>query len=219
MIKQVADILKSKVDDLQLFPTVAGLVTVFEKPRFITGADGSRVQNGTDVFPIACDGDMQDETKYSYYIPESERGGVCFFTEAGPTNFVAEAGAKGGMLEYSFILRFLAWYNLESAAIARCSYDDVIIPVMIKQFYGTHISARVRDSIHAVHVTGVSVLQKQPEIFNPFTFVANGRERGLFIAPYDYFGLQITGTFILKVGCVDCNDLPTFTPGAITKRK
>jgi hypothetical protein len=219
MIKQVADILKQKVDDLQLFPTVAGLVTVFEKPRFISAADGARVQNGTDVFPIACDGDMQDETKYTYYIPESERGGVCFFTEAGPTNFVAEAGPKGNELEYSFTLRFLAWYNLESAAIAQCSYGHILIPAIIKQFHGRHGNTCADSAVSAVHVTGVSVLQKQPEIFNPFTFVANGRERGLFIAPYDYFGLQITGTFILKVGCVDCNDLPTFTPGAITKRK
>ena len=218
MIKHVADILKTKIEGLQLFQNVAGLVTVYEKPRFIQTADGARVLAGTDVFPIACDGDTQDETKYTYYIPESEKGGVCFFTEAGPTNFVGEAGPKGKELEYSFTLRFLAWYNLESAAIAQCSYGHVLIPAVIKEFYGWHGNSCDNNLVSTVNVAGVSVLQRQPEIFNPFTFVTNGRERGLFIAPYDYFGLQITGTFILKVGCVDCDNLPTFTGGAVTKR-
>ena len=39
-------------------------------------------------------------------------------------------------------------------------------------------------------------------MFLPFTFATDGDKRGLFIWPYDYFGLQLTGTFVINRNCL-----------------
>jgi hypothetical protein len=225
MVKIIADILQDRVAQLGFFPSdrLAGLVTAFEKPTFTKADNGQNVRTGTLIYPVACGDNPDVESTYQHYEPQSEKGAVAFFVETAAVQFRESVAPKGNELEYAFSLRFLAWMNLKSAGVAQCSYSANIVPVMIKQLYGVHSGdclndTPVADWIKQVHVLEVSQMQKTPEIFGNFSFVQLGRERGLFMHPYDYFGLNISGRFILKTGCIDCDTLPNIVPGPIAKR-
>jgi len=225
MIKIVADILQDRIAQLGFFPSsrLAGLVTAFEKPIFTKADNGQNVRTGTLIYPVACGDNPDIESTYQQYVPESEHGAVAFFVETAAVQFQSVVGPKNSELEYSFSLRFLAWMNLKSAGIAQCSYSANVVPVMIKQLHGVHsgdclVNTPVSDWIKQVNVLEVSQMQKTPDMFGNFSFVALGRERGLFMYPYDYFGLNIAGRFVLKTGCIDCGNLPNIVTGPITKK-
>jgi hypothetical protein len=45
-------------------------------------------------------------------------------------------------------------------------------------------------------------LQKSPSVFAPFTFATDPKRQALFMYPYDYFAIQVSGTFIINVNCL-----------------
>jgi hypothetical protein len=96
----------------------------------------------------------------------------------------------------------------ETITAGGCLPSSRVSPFVIAQLYGNHTAVGKfgggleEETFLAIEVTGIRQLTQTPSIFEPFTFARDGVNRHLFTYPYDYFGLQITGTFVVNRNCL-----------------
>jgi hypothetical protein len=182
----------------------------------VHGADRPQVVTGYESFPIACDvnaEDCWDNGRFKLLEPDSSKAAVAFFVDNGGSALTAIEGPKTAFMRISFDIKFLCWVNMQRLGGTivgdGCYVSGRVAPYVIAELYGQHTSEDVEavfgagsieaDTFQAVEVTGWRQLKKEPGMFQPFTF-ANKNE--LFIWPYDYFGLQLTGTFVVNRHCL-----------------
>lgn len=235
MLSAIADILKYKLTDSTDSPALdwierfGGLVISAAKANTVQSQDGAFVNAGYQYWPVACDVNaekcFEDFAKLKWFVPDSSLAAVAFFTDGGGTRFLRfdENVPQRGGLVYQFNLRFLCWVNMKRLGDAitsgECYVADKVVPYVIAKFFEAHSAATVFGSgtpkakaYRNIEVTSVSQLQKQPSIFNPFTFAQLPDKQALFIWPYDYFGLQIQGEFTLHRNCLAELYTPPFVP-------
>lgn len=216
MTAAIADILKSKLVNLPWIERFAGLVTPATRPLITTGADGVQVVAGYQVCPVACDvnaANCWENGKYKLLEPDSTKTAIAFFTDNGGATFKEIQGPKNAYLVFSFDLKFLCWLNLErigqELTYGHCNVSGRLAPLVMKQFYGCHSAfgkfdgAAEEEALQSIEVTSLSQYAKTSAIFQPFTFAVEGEKRGLFMYPYDYFGIRIGGTFRVNVKCLE----------------
>jgi hypothetical protein len=205
MVAVIASILKDKISALKFIDRLAGLAVQGVRPEFKKDAPGlSMIKIPADgVYPIACDADAEcwENGQYKHLLPDASKGSVAFFTDNGGTQLASVEGPKQSRLKFSFDIRFLCWLNLPKLAQTECNFSGLIVPEVLAQFHGQHETGT--DRIQALEVTGLKQLIKLPSMFSPFTFAQEGANKGLFLYPYDYFGINIKGTFIIPKNCLD----------------
>lgn len=224
MVSVVADILKSTLSSLDWIERLGGLVVPATRPVIAHGADGVQVVTGYQSYPVACDVNVEncwENGKFKHFEPDSSKAAIAYFVDNGGIGMQAVEGPKNTFLKCSFDIRFLCWMNLkrlgDQITDSACYAADRVAPYVIAQFMNaggniaftaTDIAAifgasDVRSDIfQEVQVTGWRQLRREPSMFLPFTFATDGDKRGLFIWPYDYFGLQLTGTFVINRNCL-----------------
>ena len=218
MVAAIADILKYKLTGLDWIERFGGLVSAAAKPNTVQSADGAFVNAGYQYWPVACDVNVErcfeDQAKLKWFVPDSSVSAVAFFTDGGGTVYrgLADVPNRGGLV-YQFNLRFLCWLNMKRLGDAitsgECFATDKVVPYVIAKFWEDHSAATVfgadtpkAKAYRNIEVTAVNQLQRQPSIFNPFTFAQLQDKQALFLWPYDYFGLQVQGTFTLYRHCL-----------------
>lgn len=218
MIAAIADILKFKLTDLDWIERFGGLVVSAAQANTVQSADGAFVNAGYQYWPVACDVNVEkcfeDKRKLKWFVPDSSLAAVAFFVDNGGTNFLrlADVPNRGG-LTYQFNLKFLCWLNLkrlgDAIAYGECFASDKVVPYIIAKFWESHSAADVFGAgtpkamaYRDVEVTSVNQLTRSPSLFNPFTFSTLPDKQAMFIWPYDYFGLDVKGTFTLYRHCL-----------------
>lgn len=215
MISAIADVLKSKLVNLPWLERFGGLVNTATRPVFAQGADGVQVVTGYQVYPVACDvnaANCWEGGVYKHFEPDSSKTAIAFFVDNGGCVFRSIEGPKNAFIKLTFDLRFLVWLNIPrlgpELTTGECNISGRLAPYVMAQFWGCHnafgkFDGNVEESIfQAVEVNQLSQLPKNPSMFQPFTFATDGEKRGLFLYPYDYFGIRIGGTFTINRNCL-----------------
>lgn len=215
MTSVIADILKSKLENLAWIERFGGMVSTATRPELVQGAEGAQVVKGYQSYPVACGVNVDNcwETgAFKHFEPDSTKSAIAFFSDGGGVTLKEVMGPKNAALKFQFDLRFLCWLNTkrlgDDITNGGCLPSGRIAPYVIAQLHGEHSPVGLfgggieEDVYQGVEVTNVRELTKTPSMFEPYSFARDGQNRGLFIFPYDYFGLGITGTFVLNKNCL-----------------
>lgn len=236
MVSVIADILKSQLTDLDWIERFGGLVVPATRAVTTQGADGAMVVTGYQSYPVACDVNVEncwESGKFKHFEPDSSKSAIAYFVDNGGAALQAIEGPKNAYLKCSFDIRFLCWMNLkrlgEQITDSSCYASGRVVPYVIAQFMnaGSNIAftaAQIEavfgvgyiqaSAFQEVQVTGFRQLRREPSMFAPFTFATDGEKRGLFIWPYDYFGIQLTGTYVVNRNCLADLYTPPFVATA-----
>ena len=215
MISVIADVLKNKLDNLEWIERFGGLVSNATRPVLKQGADGVQVVTGYQTYPVACGVNLEncwENGRFKHFEPDSTKSAIAFFVDNGGVQLRENFGPKLAWLKFEFDLKFLMWLNNkrlgEAITAGNCLPAGRIAPYVVAQLFGTHTAVGVfggdieEEIFGQIEVTGVRELRKNPGMFEPFSFASDGDKRGLFIEPYDYFGLQLTGSFVINKNCL-----------------
>jgi len=221
MLSVIADVLKAKLVNLEWLERFGGLVSQASKPDFATGADGAQVVKGYLVYPVSCEVNEEncwENGQFRHFEPDSRKSAIAFFVDNGGVTLKSVESPRGANLKFEFNLKFLCWMNTArlgpSITGGRCLPSGRISPYVISELFGEHsiagvFSGGIEETIfRGIEVTSISEIPKSPTMFEPFTFARDGINRNLFISPYDYFGLNIRGEFVVNKNC-----LPAFGDG------
>ena len=216
MVSAIATVLKSKLVNLPWIERFGGLVNVATRPIVAQGADGVSVVTGYQSCPVACDvnqANCWDNGLFKHFEPDSTKTAVAFFVDNGGIVFKQVEGPKLANLIFTFDLKFLCWMNLprmgEDLTGGGCDVSGRLTPLVMKQFWGCHDAfgkfegGPQEQALRGIEVKTLSQYRKDPSIFAPFTFATDGEKRGLFLYPYDYFGIRITGEFRVNTHCLE----------------
>lgn len=215
MTSVIADILKTKLENLAWVERFGGLVQNATRPEFVKGDGGAQIVKGYQTYPVACGvnaTECWENDRYRHFEPNSTKAAIAFFADNGGTDLKGYEGPFNSFLKFSFNIKFLCWMNLnrlgEDITAGGCLPSGRVAPFVISQLFGDHSAVGLfaggleEEVFQGIEVTGVRELPKNPSIFEPYTFARDGVNRGLFIYPYDYFGLAITGTFVFNRNCL-----------------
>lgn len=208
MINAVGEILKSKLVPLTWLERLGGVVETAVKPNFVTGDGGAQIKTGELVYPVACgttDAACWNEGKYKFFTPDSSVTAVAFFRDTAGVA-VQSVLHDNARIRYSFELQFLCWLNLKKLGVIECNFSEKVAPYVVGRLWGDHSATDVfdggieEDIYQQITVNRIRQLPKSPAMFQPYTFATDGR--GLFLYPYDYFGLAVSGTFDININCL-----------------
>ena len=221
MVSVIADILKASLEDLSWMERFGGLVVPATKPIFKQDLNGVQVKTGEQVYPVACEVNMEDcweSGAFKHFEPDSKKAAIAFFTDNGGCQLLAIEGPKEAYFKFSFDLKFLCWLNTarlgESITGGKCIPAGRVAPYILSQFAGYHTAVgkfggAIEEMVYqAVEVTDIRELPKNASMFEPFSFAREGVDKNHFIYPYDFFGFQVKGTFVINKNC-----LPDFGVG------
>jgi len=229
MIAAIADILKDTLTGLDWIERFAGLVVEAKKPTTVTGGDGQTLVTGWQSWPIACDVNaekcFENQQKLKWFVPDSSVSAVAYFVDNGgcvSLGFDDNTPNRGGLV-YRFNLKFVCWMNMKRLGDAitsgECYAADKVVPYVIASFHNPRTAAQVfgANTVKAlayrrIEITNVTQLQKTPQLFAPFSFWNLPDKQAMFIWPYDYFSLQIQGTFVVNRFCLADLYEPPFVP-------
>ena len=215
MLSVITDILKTRLENLTWMERFGGMVQNATRPEFVKGADNSMVVKGYQTYPVSCGvnaANCWENGVYKHFEPESTKAAIAFFTDNGGVVLKGYEGPFNAFMKFTFDIKFLCWMNLnrlgEDITAGGCLPSGRVAPFVISQLFGDHSAVGLfnggleEEVFQGIEVTGIRELVKNPAIFEPYTFAKDGANRGLFIYPYDYFGLNITGTFVINRNCM-----------------
>lgn len=201
MNRKVANILKSKIEDLGFVDRLAGLVQPVRVD--VKSGDG----RSEKVFPISCDLTHSECIKGNYedLAPNSKHKSVIYFEDNG----VRYVRTERNNIYYESSLRLVGWLNLARLYELDCKYDkcDItacVITNIIQAFHGTPYHDSPFLNIYSV-IASQEI--RDANIFGRYTY--NEKVTQYLMAPYDFFALNIQTAFAVPVGCIDdCFVLP-----------
>ena len=215
MLSVIADVLKNRLTDLPWMERFGGMVSAAHKPLTKPGADGAQVQYGTQVSPVAFGVNAEncwESDRWKYFEPDSSKAAISFFTGNGNWRIKSIEGPKNAWAVIEFDIKFLCWMNTArlGATITAGGENpsDRVTPYVINKFFGAQSVAGLfgggmeEDVFREIEIKGIRGLDKNPSMFEPFSFARDGVNKNLFIYPYDYFGLSISGTFRFNINCL-----------------
>lgn len=208
MLNIIADILNAKLANLVWIEARSGMTVAATKTDYapITMEDGTvkMIALPPLVYPVACGTsypECWDNGKYKHLTPDENKGALAFFVDPGGVSLKEVLGPKAGLLRFQFRIKFLLWLNLRRllpADSTDCNLSGRVAPYLAAQFYGDHTSS-LPDVYRSVRVDSIQQLGKDPSMFKPYTFADNG---AVFLYPYDYLGMMLSGTFDISRNCL-----------------
>lgn len=202
MVAAIAHILKENIGTLPWIRRYGSLVVPVTKPKVLHDAKSGDLKVGADqVYPLSCDANFErcwETGTYKHFEPSDDMESIAFFMDGGGCVLKSVEGPKRQNYIFTFNLKFLCWMNVRKLGFEDCQVTALAVPNVITKLIGTHSAAGTAyEGYRNIEVTNIREMEKNPSMFMPFTFATEGNRRGIFLFPYDYFGLQITGTFML----------------------
>lgn len=195
MNKEIADILKAKIVDLDFVDKIAGLVA----PVYvdITDENGARVQK---CYPVSCTTTAQDCKlgAYNDLCPDSKYKTVIYFEDRG----VSYDRREGKLVFYKSNLRLVCWINavkLESDWCADgtdCSFAADIIKEIVCAL--PEFPENISPFVRVIPVVTSEEIRSNA-IFSQYTY--NEKQVQYLMYPYDYFALNIETEFAVCQNC------------------
>ncbi len=189
MNEKIANIIKTNIEGLAFVDKIAGLVRPM---RFeIVNPDGSKI---IKVLPVSCDITAEQCTNGNYLdlVPDAKYMSIIYFEDNGTTLM-----AKNDNWTYfNSRLTLVAWLNLKKIN-CECTDSYNIILSMLAILPEFPIQS---DIIREIRIVAVSEVPKTPSIFGKYTY--NEITSQYLVYPYDYFALNISVDYRIKLDCI-----------------
>lgn len=198
MNNTIADIIKTKIEDLDFVDKIAGLVsTVYMN---IPDENGTKVQK---AFPIACDVTAEDckQGAYNDLCPDSKYMTVIYFEDGG----VEFRERKNKFICYTSRLKLVCWINV-AKYLNECCNEGITCSasadIIKKILCALPTQPENIDPYVSVYPVVTSQAVRSNSIFSQYTY--NEKQTQYLLAPFDYFALNIVTDFC--VCTEDCDD-------------
>ena len=191
MNQAIADIIKTKIADLDFVDKIAGLVqTVYMD---ITNENNVKVPK---AYPVACCTTAEDckQGAYNDLAPDSKYKTVIYFEDGG----VSFERSTGTHKYYRSNLRLVCWINVaklkEQTCYTNltCTVSAHLIADIIRHLPTIPENISPFDQV-SIEVTNQVV--RSNSIFSAYTY--NEKQTQYLLSPYDFFALDIQTDFAL----------------------
>lgn len=192
MTKDIADLFKSKLQDLQgedkIITTLAGLTRVFE---YKTGT-GEGVTKRLP-FPLDCnqpEPNCEECNELFLLVPDQSKRCIVYF-EGGNSN---PLHSLGGATKYQSVLSLVCWYNTLGFATVE-NLQSRLIALFSDRCKSIMLNYEAEQTISDVVVEVTRVYDSDPQIFSKYTY---SQDKSQFLGcPFSSFKIDFKVTFLL----------------------
>ena len=212
MLSVIAEVLRDKLSTISWIERTGGLTLVASRPIFTTAANMQSVVSGYENYPVSCTVNLQDcweSGAYKLLEPDGYKSGVAFFMDNGGVEHIGTEGPRNANIRYRFNLKLLCWLNMNrlgsDITADGCNVSGRVVVYFMDKMLGKHSAAGLfgggieEDAFKWIEVTKVDELKKDIDLFSEFNF---SKRKDFFFWPYDYFGLRLTGEFVINTHCL-----------------
>jgi hypothetical protein len=196
----VANIIKSKFENLSFIDKIAGAVRVVSRQE-LSG-------NNTIVkkFPVDCGVSQSDcsSGKYVDLIPNSKYKSIHYFEDLG----VSKDGNDAKTFSFESKLKLIGWINQKKLGKTDCSVSHLAIAAILKQI-PTNFFYDATTGFSRISITCDGIEPKNADIFSKYSYKEEVNQYLMF--PYDYYAIDFTTKFTVPYQCIDSwvNDVET----------
>jgi len=191
MNKELSLILLSKLQDAPWISRTSGVVQVVN--RVIDTGDGTFV---TKRVPLAAYATSQDcGGTQADMIPDSSYKGMLYFEDGGVT---APVKARTGW-QYTSKLRLVCWLNTQLIT----GDDSTLLSARVITDIATRLSGNPFSNtpFSRIAVSISNIPMQDATIFSKYDY--SETETQYLMAPYEYFALDLSVTYIIAGSCVN----------------
>ncbi len=191
MTKDLADLLKSKLEDLhgedKVITTLAGLTRVFE---YKTGTGEGELKKLP--FPIDCnqpEPNCEDCNELFILVPDQNKRCIVYFEGGGSVPIQSLEGAT----KYQSVLSLVCWYNTNGFTTAE-NLQSRLIALFSDRCKSVMLNYGDGQSLCNVSVEVVRVYDSDPQIFSKYTY---NQDKSQFLGcPFSSFKIDFKVTFL-----------------------
>ena len=208
MIKDIANILKAKLQPLPFVDRLAGVVQIARSQETV---EGKLIQTR---FPISCDVNGEDCAEGGQrlidLIPNSEKKSVFYFEDIGGAQFIDRTRND---LNFQANLRLVGWLNMKELGKNQCSVTSLIVANVIRALTQGKKTFN-EDPFTRITIEINQQVLNNANIFSDYTYKET--ETQYLMYPYDFFALDLRVFFSINENCMDtfilepadeCNDI------------
>lgn len=194
MIKQIGNILISKVGTLPFVDKYAGVVKTLS---FVAQEGTKQVKK---MFPAACNITLEEcsSGRYKDLIPDSSKKSVLYLEDKG----LRIVRREGGLIFFKASYDLVCWLNMPKLGFADCSYSGIAITSILAKLPTTPFNNGIYNRI-AINVVSQATTQNNP--FQKYSYDETINQFLMF--PFDYFTLAIEIDFVVNQKCLSVAEL------------
>ena len=209
MIKDVANILKAKIDTLPFVDRIAGIVQIAKDKQPKQGGGFNEIK-----FPVGCEVNGTDceegSDRLTDLVPNSDKKSVFYFEDIGGVQFIERVRND---LNFQANLRLVGWLNMKLLGKNQCSVTSLIVANIIRSLTEGKKSFN-QDSFTRIKIEINQQVTNNANIFSNYTY--SETETQYLMYPYDFFALDLRVFFSINENCMDdfilspvdeCNDI------------
>lgn len=187
MINDIANILKSQIEDLNWIETIEGIV----KPLKYRQKGGKEVTIPAviNATPTLC-----QQGKYLDLLPDTKKKSIIYFEDGG---FDEIDSFSCHYLRYEAILKLICWVNLK---LINQTYNST---TLLEQSIIKAIPYQITNSSPYIKITATmnKMLKKGADLFTDYS---HDEIQSQFITyPYDCFGIEWKVEFSIHKSCIN----------------
>jgi hypothetical protein len=193
MNKELASILKSKIQNLPFIDKLAGLVQTVENVQFADGDPKNtpvrqKFPVSYDVTEDTCIGPEKD------LIPDSSLKSITYFEDFG-SKIVA---TRDGITEFNSQLRLICWLNRDKlTGNAYTEISAVCINSIIGKICRGHEDLGIFSRLHT---KAISIPPQNSALFNQYTYDETVRQ--FLRPPFEFFGIDFLCNYFVPGQCL-----------------
>jgi len=189
----IANILKSKLSEIEFVDKKAGLVHTAEKPE-PTDVEGAFMVR---KFPISNDVDYEEcfnSGAFKDLIPNSKSKGILYFEDQGSVPIEGRTGSQN----YRSKLRLVCWINNR---MIQGNNSEPIAHLLINQIrQSLEIGYFNENNISRIRVSSTNIVSNDLKLFSKYTYPSESLKYLMF--PYEAFGIDLSVEFSIGQSCL-----------------
>lgn len=195
MNRLVASILKSQLAGMPLIEKLAGLVQTHEYQETVFDENGENPRTVVKKIPVSCDMTVGtcDEKDL---VPDNSKKGILYFEDNG----VVSLGKEGQNFRYRSKLRMIVWFNSKWIDGNSCTEASAILINHVVASLSA-LNTASRQNLTRLQVSIDNIPRQGKALFAEYTYDAYNT--GYLMAPYEYFGIDISVDFQMHHSCID----------------
>lgn len=192
MNEKIANILKSKIQNLPFVDKIAGLVRPVKQE--VLGENNIKVLK---TFPVSADVsyDLLIGGKYRDLIPDSKYQSILYFEDNGCVLTYKDRGWVG----FNSKLTLIGWLNVKK--LMDCQTFTASTEVILSILSNLPEMPFNEDIYREIKIIALSEVPKSNAIFSRYTY--DELKTQYLLYPYDYFALNMSVDFKVNLACVE----------------
>lgn len=194
MTRQIADILRKKLNGLVFLDKIAGLVQTVERTQ------PTEIETAFAVtkFPSSADTNIEDCFRKGCYkdlVPNSKNKGILYFENNG----IRITGMDKGFYQYQANLRCVVWVN--NKLIQGTADCESITPQMITYIRKALEVGYFNDGdFSKIRITATGIIENEYRIFDKYTYPQEALK--YIFWPYEAFAIDFSVSFQIHSNCL-----------------